>query len=86
MLVLYCAAGYPGYCREVPGIGIVLRTETCEAEDIVYSRFLPPYQPVQREAIAACLSEEENKKVDRTPMIGQIGLGESGGVSRYSPD
>ena len=24
--------------------------------------------------------------VDCTPMIGQIGLGESGGVSRYSPD
>jgi RecA-family ATPase len=25
-------------------------------------------------------------KLDCTPMIGQIGLGESGGVSRYSPD
>ncbi len=24
--------------------------------------------------------------LDCTPMIGQIGLGESGGVSRYSPD
>lgn len=62
VMLLYCAAGYPGHDKEALGIGIVLRTQTCEAEDVLYYRFLPFNEPVQREVITGCLDEEENRK------------------------
>jgi len=54
-------------------------------------------EPLGLENIAAPLQQEHNLKLvdffefkelslDCTPMTGQIRLGESGGVSHYSPD
>ena len=62
VMLLYCAAKYPGHDREAPGIGIVLRTEIGQAEDIIYYRYLPFEQPLKREAIVACLDEAEKRK------------------------
>ena len=62
VMLLYCAAGYRGHHMEAPGIGIVLRTEATEAEDIIYYRYLPFDSPIDREAIVGCLDEQEKRK------------------------
>jgi hypothetical protein len=64
LLILYCTEEYPGFPKEVPGIGVALRTD---ATSIEY-RWLPLVKPISRDEIAKAFTQNDYQK------MGQLGI------------
>jgi hypothetical protein len=60
VLLFYCTANYPGYEKQVPGIGVALFWEG-EHERLRY-RYLPLHQPIGRDVVMQKLTAEEQGK------------------------
>ena len=61
VMLLYCCEDYPGYPKEAPAVGIVIKVniETGDEGYTVYYRYLPLNSPVQRHTINGSLQENE---------------------------
>lgn len=64
LLILYCTDEYPGFSKQVPGIGVALRTDVTSIE----YRWLPLITPISRDDLAKTFTQHDYQK------MGQLGI------------
>ena len=57
VMLLHCVRGYPEFDQEAPGIGVVIKIEPREGQEVIFYQYLPLNKPVDWNTLKVSIKE-----------------------------